>query len=80
MLLGDSEMAAVLPPGPLRFLPGSLVLDCSSGKVYRAALDQSFLMWFLWNSAHLDCEKMAALHCLLSCAQDPGFQDDQVRR
>lgn len=71
-------MAAVLPPGPLRFLPGSLVLDCSSGKVYRAALDQSFLMWFLWNSAHLDCEKMAALHCLLSCAQDPGFQDDQI--
>lgn len=80
MLLGDSEMAAVLPPGPLRFLPGSLVLDCSSGKVYRAALDQSFLMWFLWNSAHLDCEKMAALHCVLSCAQAPGFQDDQVRR
>ncbi|XP_038171257.1 gamma-secretase-activating protein [Arvicola amphibius] len=77
-LTGNSEMAAVLPPGPLRFLPGSLVLDCSSGKVYRAALDQSFLMWFLWNSAHLDCEKMAALHCLLSCAQDPGFQDDQI--
>ncbi|KAM7316026.1 hypothetical protein ACRRTK_024706 [Alexandromys fortis] len=77
-LTGNSEMAAVLPPGPLRVLPGSLVLDCSSGKLYRAALDQSFLMWFLWNSAHLDCEKMAALHCVLSCAQDPGFQDDQI--
>ncbi|CAO2617106.1 Gamma-secretase-activating protein [Lemmus lemmus] len=77
-LTGNSNMAAVLPPGPLRFLPGSLVLECSSGKVYRAVLDQSFLMWFLWNSAHLDCEKVAALHCALSCAQDPGFQDDQI--
>lgn len=73
-------MAAVLPPSPLQSLPGSLILDCSSGKVYRATLDQSYLLWFLWNAAHLDCEKMAALHCALSCGQDPGFQEDQVRR
>lgn len=72
-------MAAVLPPGPLQSLPGSLILDCSSGKVYRAALDQSYLMWLLWN-ARLDCEKMAALHCVLSCGRDPGFQEDQVSR
>ncbi|XP_028746741.1 gamma-secretase-activating protein isoform X2 [Peromyscus leucopus] len=72
-----NKMAAVLPPGPLRSLPGSLILDCSSGKVYRAALDQSYLMWLLWN-ARLDCEKMAALHCVLSCGRDPGFQEDQI--
>ncbi|XP_042128837.1 gamma-secretase-activating protein isoform X3 [Peromyscus maniculatus bairdii] len=72
-----NKMAAVLPPGPLQSLPGSLILDCSSGKVYRAALDQSYLMWLLWN-ARLDCEKMAALHCVLSCGRDPGFQEDQI--
>ncbi|XP_037059457.1 gamma-secretase-activating protein isoform X4 [Peromyscus leucopus] len=77
LFLTGNKMAAVLPPGPLRSLPGSLILDCSSGKVYRAALDQSYLMWLLWN-ARLDCEKMAALHCVLSCGRDPGFQEDQI--
>ncbi|XP_036037141.1 gamma-secretase-activating protein isoform X3 [Onychomys torridus] len=76
-LTGNNKMAAVLPPSPLQSLPGSLILDCSSGKVYRATLDQSYLMWLLWN-AHLDCEKMAALHCVLSCGGDPGFQEDQI--
>ncbi|XP_052576602.1 gamma-secretase-activating protein isoform X2 [Peromyscus californicus insignis] len=75
--LGNNKMAAVLPPGPWQSLPGSLILDCSSGKVYRAALDQSYLMWLLWNT-RLDCEKMAALHCVLSCGRDPGFQEDQI--
>nr|XP_042128836.1 gamma-secretase-activating protein isoform X2 [Peromyscus maniculatus bairdii] len=77
LFLTGNKMAAVLPPGPLQSLPGSLILDCSSGKVYRAALDQSYLMWLLWN-ARLDCEKMAALHCVLSCGRDPGFQEDQI--
>ncbi|XP_040591100.1 gamma-secretase-activating protein isoform X4 [Mesocricetus auratus] len=78
LFLTGSKMAAVLPPSPLQSLPGSLVLDCSSGKVYRATVDQSYLMWFLWNAARLDCDKMAALHCALLCGQDPGFQEDQV--
>lgn len=76
--IGNNKTAAVLPPSPLQSLPGSLILDCSSGKVYRATLDQSYLMGFLWN-AQLDCEKMAALHCALSCDSDPGFPE-QVRR
>lgn len=72
-------MATVLPPSPLQSLPGSLIVDFYSGKVYRATLDQSYLMRFLWN-ARLDSEKMAALHCMLSCGQDPGFPEEQVRR
>ncbi|XP_076788250.1 gamma-secretase-activating protein isoform X5 [Arvicanthis niloticus] len=75
--LGNNKMAAVLPSSPLQSLPGSLILDCYSGKVYRATLDQSYLMRFLWN-AHLDCEKMAALHCALSCGRDPGFSEEQI--
>ncbi|XP_028645018.1 gamma-secretase-activating protein isoform X1 [Grammomys surdaster] len=76
-LTGNNKMAAVLPSSPLQSLPGSLILDCYSGKVYRATLDQSYLMRFLWN-ARLDCEKMAALHCVLSCGRDPGFPEEQV--
>lgn len=77
-LTGNNKTAAVLPPSPLQSLPGSLILDCSSGKVYRATLDQSYLMGFLWN-AQLDCEKMAALHCALSCDSDPGFPEQIVQ-
>ncbi|XP_051030778.1 gamma-secretase-activating protein isoform X2 [Phodopus roborovskii] len=77
-LTGNNKMAAMQPLTSLQSLPGSFVLDCSSGKIYRATLDQSYLLWFLWNAARLDCEKMAALHCVLSCSRDPGFQEDQV--
>lgn len=77
-LTGNNKTAAVLPPSPLQSLPGSLILDCSSGKVYRATLDQSYLMDFLWNT-QLDCEKMAALHCALSCDSDPGFPEQIVQ-
>lgn len=77
-LTGNNKTAAVLPPSPLQSLPGSLILDCYSGKVYRATLDQSYLMGFLWN-AQLDCEKMAALHCALSCDSDPGFPEQIVQ-
>lgn len=77
-LTGNNKMAAVLPPSPLQSLPGSLILDCYSGKVYRATLDQSYLMGFLWD-AQLDCEKMAALHCALSCGPDPGFPEQIVQ-
>lgn len=59
-------MAAVLPSSPLQSLPGALILDCYSEKVYRATLDQSYLMRFLWN-VRLDCEKMASVNCTLSC-------------
>ncbi|XP_051008058.1 gamma-secretase-activating protein [Acomys russatus] len=76
-LTGNNRVASVLPLSPLQSLPGSLILDCSSGKVYRAALDQSYLMWLLWNAC-LDCEKMAALHCALSCGPDAGFLEDQI--
>ncbi|XP_031235936.1 gamma-secretase-activating protein isoform X2 [Mastomys coucha] len=76
-LTGNSKMAAALPLSPLQSLPGSLILDCYSGKVYRATLDQSYLMQFLW-TARLDCEKMAALHCTLSCGRDPGFPEEQI--
>lgn len=77
-LTGNNKTATVLPPSPLQSLPGSLILDCYSGKVYRATLDQSYLMGFLWN-AQLDCEKMAALHCALSCDSDPGFPEQIVQ-
>ncbi|XP_029391451.1 gamma-secretase-activating protein isoform X2 [Mus pahari] len=76
-LTGNNKMAAVLPLSPLQSLSGSLVLDCYSGKVYRATLDQSYLLQFLWN-ARLDCERMAALHCILSCSQEPGFPEEQI--
>lgn len=76
-LTGNNKIAAVLPPSPLQSLPGSLVLDCYSGKVYRVTFDQSYLLRFLWN-ARLDCERMAALHCILSCSQDPGFPEEQI--
>ncbi|XP_060229927.1 gamma-secretase-activating protein isoform X2 [Meriones unguiculatus] len=76
-LTGSNKMAAVLPLSPLQSLPGSLILDWHSGKVYRATLDQSYLMSFLWN-ARLDCEKMAVLHCVLSCGRDPGFPEGQI--
>ncbi|XP_052029060.1 gamma-secretase-activating protein isoform X2 [Apodemus sylvaticus] len=76
-LAGNDKMATVLPPSPLQSLPGSLIVDFYSGKVYRATLDQSYLMRFLWN-ARLDSEKMAALHCMLSCGQDPGFPEEQI--
>lgn len=76
-LAGNDKMAAVLPPSPLQSLPGSLIVDFSSGKVYRATLDQSYLMRFLWN-ARLDSEKMAALHCMLSCGRDPGFPEERI--
>nr|XP_021506165.1 gamma-secretase-activating protein [Meriones unguiculatus] len=76
-LTGSNKMAAVLPLSPLQSLPGSLILDWHSGKVYRATLDQSYLMSFLWNAC-LDCEKMAALHCVLSCGRDPGFPEGQI--
>ncbi|XP_076769270.1 gamma-secretase-activating protein-like isoform X1 [Arvicanthis niloticus] len=65
-LTGNNKMAAVLPSSPLQSLPGSLILDCYSEKDYRATLDQSYLMRFLWNT-RLDCEKMASVNCTLSC-------------
>jgi hypothetical protein len=68
----------MLPPNPIQSLSVSLVLDQCSGKLYRVFLDQSYLLWFLWNTC-LDCEKMATLHCVLSCGQDPCFLEDQVR-
>lgn len=76
-LRGNNKMTDMLPHSPLQSLSGSLVLDCCSGKLYRAFLDQSYLLWFLWNTC-LDCEKMAALHCMLSCGRDPCFPEGQI--
>ncbi|XP_055276680.1 gamma-secretase-activating protein isoform X3 [Moschus berezovskii] len=69
-LTENSEVIDMLPHSPLQSLSGSLVLDSCSGKLYRAFLNQSYLLEFLW-STRLDCERMALLHCVLSCGQDP---------
>ncbi|XP_066898882.1 gamma-secretase-activating protein isoform X2 [Kogia breviceps] len=69
-LTGNSEVIDMLPHSPLQSLSGSLVLDWCSGKIYRVLLNQSYLLEFLWN-ARLDCEKLALLHCVLSCGRDP---------
>ncbi|KAM6202826.1 gamma-secretase-activating protein isoform 2-T2 [Rhynchocyon petersi] len=68
-LTGKKEMIDMLPPSPLQSLSGSLVLDWHSGRLYRALLSHSYLLRLL-HSARLDCEKMAALHCMLSCGRD----------
>ncbi|XP_062067834.1 gamma-secretase-activating protein isoform X1 [Lepus europaeus] len=76
-LTGNDEVVDMLPHGPLQCLSGSLVLDWCSGKLYRAHLNQSYLLQFLWNTCQ-DCEKMAALHCLLSCGQDLRFLEGKI--
>ncbi|XP_053409861.1 gamma-secretase-activating protein isoform X2 [Nycticebus coucang] len=74
---GNNEMVDMLPHGSLQSLSQSLVLDCCSGKLYRAFLNQSYLLWFLWNTSR-DYEKMAALHCVLSCGRGPRFLEGQI--
>ncbi|XP_007942868.1 gamma-secretase-activating protein [Orycteropus afer afer] len=76
-LIGENEMIDILPHSPLQSLSGSLVLDWSSGKLYRVHLHQSCLLQFLWNSP-LDYEKMAALHGLLSCRGHSQFLEAQI--
>ncbi|XP_073891795.1 gamma-secretase-activating protein isoform X6 [Macaca fascicularis] len=76
-LTGNNEMIDMLPHCPLQSLSGSLVLDCCSGKLYRALLSQSSLLQLLQNT-RLDCEKMAALHCALYCGQGTRFLEGQI--
>uniref|UniRef100_A0A2K5SDX6 Gamma-secretase activating protein n=1 Tax=Cebus imitator TaxID=2715852 RepID=A0A2K5SDX6_CEBIM len=76
-LTGNNEMIDMLPHSPLQSLSGSLVLDCCSGKLYRAMLSQSSLLRLLQNT-RLDCEKMATLHCALSCGQGAQFLEGQI--
>ncbi|XP_064145973.1 gamma-secretase-activating protein isoform X3 [Loxodonta africana] len=76
-LTGKNEMIDMLPHSPLQSLSGSLVLDWSSGKLYRALLNQSYLLQFLWNTP-LDCERMAVLHCVLSCSRESRFLEAQI--
>ncbi|XP_047416763.1 gamma-secretase-activating protein isoform X1 [Sciurus carolinensis] len=76
-LTGNDKMNDMLPHSSLQSLSGSLVLDWYSGTLYRALLDQSYLLRFLWNTC-LDCEKMAILHCVLSCGRDPQFLEGQI--
>ncbi|CAK6434604.1 unnamed protein product [Pipistrellus nathusii] len=76
-LTGNNEVMDMLPPGPLQLLSGSLVLDWCSGKLYRVSLNQSYLLGRLWDT-RLDCEKMALLHCVLSCGQDSEFLEAQI--
>ncbi|XP_033048857.1 gamma-secretase-activating protein isoform X2 [Trachypithecus francoisi] len=76
-LTGNNEMIDMLPHCPLQSLPGSLVLDCCSGKLYRVLLSQSSLLQLLQNT-RLDCEKMAALHCALYCGQGTRFLEGQI--
>ncbi|XP_054548481.1 gamma-secretase-activating protein isoform X2 [Talpa occidentalis] len=76
-LTGSNEVIDMLPHSPLQSLSSSLVLDWCSGKLYRALLNQSYLLQFLWNT-HLDCEKMAMLHCMLSCGQDTRFLEAKI--
>ncbi|XP_014392452.1 PREDICTED: gamma-secretase-activating protein isoform X3 [Myotis brandtii] len=76
-LTGNNEGMAMLPHGPLQSLSGSLVLDWCSGKLYRASLNQSYLLRLLWDTRP-DCEKMAVLHCVLSCGRDSEFPEAQM--
>uniref|UniRef100_A0A4X1VCC0 Gamma-secretase-activating protein C-terminal domain-containing protein n=1 Tax=Sus scrofa TaxID=9823 RepID=A0A4X1VCC0_PIG len=76
-LTGNNEVIDLLPHRPLQSLSGSLVLDRCSGKLYRALLNQSYLLEFLWN-ARLDCEKMALMHCVLSCGRDPRQTEAKI--
>ncbi|XP_010342953.1 gamma-secretase-activating protein isoform X6 [Saimiri boliviensis] len=76
-LTGNNEMIDMLPHSPLQSLPGSLVLDCCSGKLYKVMLSQSSLLQLLQNT-RLDCEKMATLHCALSCGQGAQFLEGQI--
>uniref|UniRef100_A0A3Q2HY48 Gamma-secretase activating protein n=1 Tax=Equus caballus TaxID=9796 RepID=A0A3Q2HY48_HORSE len=76
-LTGNNEVVDMLPHGPLQSLSGSLILDWCSGRLYRADLNRSYLLEFLWD-ARLDWEKMAVLHCVLSCRQDTRFLEAKV--
>uniref|UniRef100_A0A8C4MGH2 Gamma-secretase activating protein n=1 Tax=Equus asinus asinus TaxID=83772 RepID=A0A8C4MGH2_EQUAS len=76
-LTGNNEVVDMLPHGPLQSLSGSLVLDWCSGRLYRADLNRSYLLEFLWD-ARLDWEKMAVLHCVLSCRQDTRFLEAKI--
>ncbi|XP_004390119.1 gamma-secretase-activating protein isoform X1 [Trichechus manatus latirostris] len=76
-LTGKNEMIDMLPHSPLQSLSGSMVLDWNSGKLYRALLNQSYLLQLLWNTP-LDCERMAVLHCVLSCGRDSRFLEAQI--
>ncbi|KAB1276642.1 Gamma-secretase-activating protein [Camelus dromedarius] len=69
-LTGNNEVIDMLPHRPFQSLSGSLVLDGGSGKLYRVLLNQSYLLEFL-RDTRLDCERMALLHCVLSCGRDP---------
>ncbi|XP_060052339.1 gamma-secretase-activating protein isoform X2 [Erinaceus europaeus] len=76
-LTGNKEAIDMLPHDPLQSLTASLVLDWCSGKLCRVFLNQSYLLQFLWNTK-LDCEKMAVLHCVLSCAGDAWFREAKI--
>lgn len=76
-LTGNNDMIDKLPQRFLQSLSTSLVLDCSSGKLCRVLLNQSYLLQFLWN-AKLDSEKMATLHCVLSCGRDAQLQEAKI--
>nr|XP_045366437.1 gamma-secretase-activating protein isoform X3 [Camelus bactrianus] len=69
-LTGNNEVIDMLPHRPFQSLSGPLVLDGGSGKLYRVLLNQSYLLEFL-RDTRLDCERMALLHCVLSCGRDP---------
>ncbi|XP_058153949.1 gamma-secretase-activating protein isoform X2 [Dasypus novemcinctus] len=76
-LTGKNEMIDMLPHSPLQSLSGSLILEWCSGKLYRALLNRSYLLEFLWNTC-LDYEKMAVLHCVLSCGSHPQSLEAQI--
>ncbi|XP_037018128.2 gamma-secretase-activating protein isoform X1 [Artibeus jamaicensis] len=76
-LTGSNDVVNMLPHSPLQSLSGSLVLDRCSGKLSRVFLSQSRLLQFLWHSQP-DWEKVAVLHCLLSCGQDPQFVEAKI--
>ncbi|KFO37578.1 Gamma-secretase-activating protein [Fukomys damarensis] len=76
-LTGNHTMANVLPQSTLQSLSGSLVLDWGYGKLYRAALNPPFLLQLL-GASRLDCERMAALHCLLACGREQQALEAQI--
>ncbi|XP_063093693.1 gamma-secretase-activating protein isoform X2 [Cavia porcellus] len=76
-LTGNNLMTDVLPQGPLRSLSASLMLDQASGRLYGVFLDQPGLLRVL-RAAQRDCDRMAALHCLLACGPEPQPLEAQI--
>uniref|UniRef100_A0A4W3IYN2 Gamma-secretase-activating protein C-terminal domain-containing protein n=1 Tax=Callorhinchus milii TaxID=7868 RepID=A0A4W3IYN2_CALMI len=53
------------------------LLDCQSGKMYKAEIDQQFVMSIM-SSCKLDCHRLGALHCAILYFQQHSQTDKQI--